>query len=128
MGTNLELYLPWQRPDHRNLIVIGAGAAGLVTSYIAATVRARVTLVEADQMGRLPQHRLCLSARPGLRTARLAARLRHGDRYGLPPQHLQLHLPEVLERGTGQGGRRLTTASSATRPWGWTCAWAMPAW
>ena len=29
---------------------------------------------------------------------RLAARLLHGDRYGLPPQHLQLHLPEVLER------------------------------
>ena len=98
--TTWQLYRPWQRPSRfdRNLIVIGAGAAGLVTSYIAATVKARVTLVEADQMGGDCLNTGCVPSKALIRTARLAARLRHGDRYGLPPQHLQLHLPEVLER------------------------------
>ncbi|MCZ6852760.1 MAG: NAD(P)/FAD-dependent oxidoreductase [Gammaproteobacteria bacterium] len=42
-----------------NLVVIGAGSAGLVTALIAATIRARVTLVEKKQDGRrLFEHRL----------------------------------------------------------------------
>ncbi|MBV1891667.1 MAG: VTT domain-containing protein, partial [Gammaproteobacteria bacterium] len=46
-------YARWQRPAKfdRNLIVIGAGAGGLVSSYIAAAVKAKVTLVEAHKMG-----------------------------------------------------------------------------
>ncbi|MCK7609871.1 FAD-dependent oxidoreductase [Acinetobacter portensis] len=48
-----KIYQKWSKPKHfdRNLIVIGAGAAGLVSSYIAATVKAKVTLVEAHKMG-----------------------------------------------------------------------------
>jgi len=43
-----------------NLVVIGAGAAGLVTSYIAAAVRAKVALIERHKMGGgLSKHRLC---------------------------------------------------------------------
>ncbi len=46
-------YKGWKKPARfdRNLIVIGAGAGGLVTAYIAATVRAKVTLIEAKEMG-----------------------------------------------------------------------------
>ncbi|HEX9931353.1 MAG TPA: FAD-dependent oxidoreductase [Allosphingosinicella sp.] len=46
-------YKGWKRPKRfdRNLIVIGGGAGGLVTAYIAAAVRAKVTLVEARKMG-----------------------------------------------------------------------------
>jgi len=48
-----KVYAAWQKPKSfdRNLIVIGAGAAGLVSSYIAAAVKAKVTLVEAHKMG-----------------------------------------------------------------------------
>ncbi|MBC7750598.1 MAG: VTT domain-containing protein, partial [Candidatus Saccharibacteria bacterium] len=48
-----RIYKTWQKPKtfDRNLVVIGAGAAGLVTSYIAAVLRAKVTLVEAHKMG-----------------------------------------------------------------------------
>ena len=43
----------------RNVVVIGAGSAGLVTSYIAAAVKAKVTLIEKTQDGRrLLEHRL----------------------------------------------------------------------
>ncbi|NDB18972.1 MAG: FAD-binding protein, partial [Actinobacteria bacterium] len=43
----------WKRPARfdRDLIVIGAGAAGLVAANIASTLRARVTLVEREAMG-----------------------------------------------------------------------------
>ncbi|MDE1892364.1 MAG: FAD-dependent oxidoreductase [Betaproteobacteria bacterium] len=48
-----KLYSKWNKPVKfdNNLIVIGAGAAGLVTSYIAAAVKAKVTLIEANKMG-----------------------------------------------------------------------------
>src|SRR5690625_5324786 len=48
-----RVYRRWRRPRRfdRNLIVIGAGAGGLVSAYIAATVKASVTLVEANKMG-----------------------------------------------------------------------------
>src|SRR6266508_3431239 len=43
----------WPKPAkfERNLVVIGAGSAGLVAAYIAAAVKAKVTLVEKDRMG-----------------------------------------------------------------------------
>ncbi|WP_279378864.1 TVP38/TMEM64 family protein [Psychrobacter sp. JCM 18903] len=48
-----RVYKNYSKPKKfdRNMIVIGAGAGGLVTSYIAATVRAKVTLIEAGEMG-----------------------------------------------------------------------------
>jgi pyruvate/2-oxoglutarate dehydrogenase complex dihydrolipoamide dehydrogenase (E3) component/uncharacterized membrane protein YdjX (TVP38/TMEM64 family) len=48
-----RIYRGWKKPRRfdRNLIVIGGGAGGLVTAYIAATVRAKVTLIEAREMG-----------------------------------------------------------------------------
>ena len=55
-----RLYKDFDQPDSfdRNLIVIGAGSAGLVASYIAAAVKARVTLIEKDKMGGDPFQKL----------------------------------------------------------------------
>jgi uncharacterized membrane protein YdjX (TVP38/TMEM64 family) len=77
---------------------------------------------------RLPQHRLRAQQGPD-RTARLAARMRHADRYGLPPTTPRW----IAAGGAGAGAPRWprwppTTASSATRAWGWRCCSAMPAW
>ena len=48
-----RVYARWSKPARfeRNLIVIGAGSAGLVSAYIAAAVRAKVTLIEKHRMG-----------------------------------------------------------------------------
>jgi len=95
-----RLYRPWQHPRHfdRNLIVIGAGAAGLVTSYIAATVKARVTLVERSEMGGDCLNTGCVPSKALISSARLAARMRRADRYGLEPVEPRLSVRQVFAR------------------------------
>ena len=48
-----QVYAGWNKPPRfeRNLIVIGGGSAGLVTAYIAAAVKAKVTLIEKHKLG-----------------------------------------------------------------------------
>ena len=48
-----KIYKPWMMPAHfdRNLVVIGAGSAGLVSAYVGAAVKAKVTLIEKHRMG-----------------------------------------------------------------------------
>ena len=67
----------------RNLVVIGAGAAGLVTSYVAAAVRAKVTLVESHKMGGDCLNFGCVPSKTLIRSAKLAHQITHADRYGL---------------------------------------------
>jgi len=78
---------PWRhlRPRRfdRNLVVIGAGAAGLVTSYIAAAVKARVTLVEAHRMGGDCLNTGCVPSKALIRAATLAQEIREAHRYGV---------------------------------------------
>ncbi|MEX1316981.1 MAG: FAD-dependent oxidoreductase [Synechococcaceae cyanobacterium] len=95
-----RLYRPWRRPRRfdRNLIVIGAGAAGLVTSYIAATVKARVTLVERAEMGGDCLNTGCVPSMALISSARLAARMRRADRYGLEPVEPRLSVRQVFAR------------------------------
>ncbi|MFQ6537893.1 MULTISPECIES: FAD-dependent oxidoreductase [Aphanothece] len=95
-----RLYRRWSRPRRfdRNLIVIGAGAAGLVTSYIAATVKARVTLIEAEAMGGDCLNTGCVPSKALIASARLAARMRRADRWGLEPVEPRLSVRQVFER------------------------------
>ncbi|MCF3974889.1 FAD-dependent oxidoreductase [Paracoccus salsus] len=75
----------WTRPRRfdRNLIVIGAGSAGLVSAYIAAATRARVTLVEAGEMGGDCLNHGCVPSKALIRTATLAHQMRHAADFGL---------------------------------------------
>ncbi|WP_286742155.1 FAD-dependent oxidoreductase [Aquabacterium sp. UBA2148] len=80
-----RVYARWQRPKafDRNLIVIGGGAAGLVTAYIGAAVKAKVTLVEAHKMGGDCLNYGCVPSKALIKSAKLAHQMRHADRYGL---------------------------------------------
>lgn len=80
-------YAGYRRPARfdRNLIVIGAGSAGLVSAYIAATVRAKVTIVEAERMGGDCLNYGCVPSKALIRSAKIAHEMRHADRYGLDP-------------------------------------------
>ena len=63
-------------------MVIGAGAAGLVTSYIAAAVKAKVTLVESHKMGGDCLNYGCVPSKALIKTATLARQMRHSADYG----------------------------------------------
>jgi len=95
-----RIYKGWRRPKRfdRNLIVIGAGAGGLVTSYIAATVRAKVTLIEANRMGGDCLNTGCVPSKALIRSARLAHETRNADFYGLEAREPAIDFPAVMRR------------------------------
>ena len=78
-------YARWPRPARfdRNLVVIGAGAGGLVTAYIGAAVKARVTLIEGHRMGGDCLNSGCVPSKALIRSARLAHQLRQADGFGI---------------------------------------------
>lgn len=80
-----KVYAKWTKPAKfdRNMVVIGAGAAGLVSSYIAAAVKAKVTLIEAHKMGGDCLNFGCVPSKALIKSAKLAHQMRHAENYGL---------------------------------------------
>ena len=66
-----------------NMLVIGAGSAGLVASLIAATVRAKVSLVERHKMGGDCLNTGCVPSKALIRSGRIAEYLRRAEEFGL---------------------------------------------
>ena len=95
-----RVYKGWAKPKRfeRNLIVIGAGAAGLVSSYIAALAKAKVTLIEAGDMGGDCLNTGCVPSKALIKSAHIADNIRHADRYGLKAAPPQLDFAEVMAR------------------------------
>ncbi|MGB6823929.1 FAD-dependent oxidoreductase [Psychrobacter sp.] len=82
----------------RNMIVIGAGAGGLVTSYIAAAVKAKVTLIEAGEMGGDCLNYGCVPSKAIIKSAKIADQIRHGENYGLENTVPQFSFKKLMAR------------------------------
>ena len=97
-----KVYAPWadKKPARydRNMVVIGAGAAGLVTSYIAAAVKAKVTLVESHKMGGDCLNYGCVPSKALIKTATLVRQMKHSADYGVAKADWQLDFAQVMER------------------------------
>jgi pyruvate/2-oxoglutarate dehydrogenase complex dihydrolipoamide dehydrogenase (E3) component/uncharacterized membrane protein YdjX (TVP38/TMEM64 family) len=95
-----KVYARWKRPAcyERNLVVIGAGSAGLVTAYIAATVKAKVTLIEKHRMGGDCLNTGCVPSKALIRTARLLSDMRRSREFGIREARVELDFAEVMER------------------------------
>nr|WP_206022792.1 bifunctional TVP38/TMEM64 family protein/FAD-dependent oxidoreductase [Halomonas bachuensis] len=80
-----RLALRFARPTRfdYDIVVVGGGSAGLVASYIAAAVKARVMLVERDKLGGDCLNTGCVPSKALIRAARLAEEIRDAGRYGI---------------------------------------------
>ena len=97
-----KVYARWAsvRPKtfDRNLIVIGGGAAGLVSAYIAAAVKAKVTLIEAHKMGGDCLNYGCVPSKALIKSAKIAHQMRHGAKYGLSDTTPLFSFKAVMQR------------------------------
>ena len=75
----------WPRPKRfdYNLVVIGAGSAGLVAAYVAAAARARIALIEERRMGGDCLNTGCVPSKTLIRSAKLAHEGANASRFGL---------------------------------------------
>ncbi|MFN3453179.1 MAG: dihydrolipoyl dehydrogenase family protein, partial [Sphingorhabdus sp.] len=90
----------WQKPKRfdRNLIVIGAGSAGLVSAYIAAMVKAKVTLVEAHEMGGDCLNTGCVPSKALIKSAKVAHQIADSARFGIHSSAPVVDFPAVMRR------------------------------
>ena len=90
----------WKKPARfdRNLVVIGAGSAGLVSAYIAAAVKAKVTLVEKDQLGGECLYTGCVPSKALIRTARFLSLMKRAPEFGVRSAHAEFDFADAMAR------------------------------
>ena len=95
-----RVYARWDKPKSfdRNMIVIGGGAAGLVTSLIAATVKAKVTLVEGHKMGGDCLNFGCVPSKALIRSAKFVKQNSMAISYGMTGASVEMDFAQVMQR------------------------------
>ena len=97
-----KVYARWNsvkpKTFDRNLVVIGGGAGGLVSAYIAAAVKAKVTLIEAHKMGGDCLNYGCVPSKALIKSAKLAHQMNNGTRYGLADAQPVFSFKAVMQR------------------------------
>lgn len=92
----------WKNPTAQgryNLVVIGAGTAGLVSAAGAAIMGGKVALIERGLMGGDCLNVGCVPSKALLRAARAAADVRDAGEFGVEvPAGVRVHFPAVMER------------------------------
>lgn len=98
-----KVYAKWTRPASydRNVVVIGGGSAGLVTSYIAAAVKAKVTLIEKHKLGGDCLNTGCVPSKALIRSAKLLSHMKRSKEFGIRSASAEFDFAEVMERVQG---------------------------
>ncbi|SMP44006.1 FAD-dependent oxidoreductase [Noviherbaspirillum suwonense] len=95
-----KVYAKWPKPRKTdyNMVVIGAGSAGLVSAYIAAAVKAKVALVERHRMGGDCLNTGCVPSKALIKSARLMSQIGKAGNYGLSDAHATVDFAAVMDR------------------------------
>ena len=95
-----KVYSRFTRPRRfdRNVIVIGAGSAGLVSAYIAAAVKAKVTLIEKHRMGGDCLNTGCVPSKALIRSAKLLSHIKRAREFGVREARADFQFADAMER------------------------------
>lgn len=95
-----KVYARWQKPARfdRNLIVIGAGSAGLVAAYTGAMVKAAVTLIEKERMGGDCLNTGCVPSKALIRSAKLLSQIKRAPEFGIQSASADFDFAGVMDR------------------------------
>jgi pyruvate/2-oxoglutarate dehydrogenase complex dihydrolipoamide dehydrogenase (E3) component len=92
----------WRNPrpaDRYNLVVIGAGPAGLVAAHAAAALGAKVALIERELLGGDCVNTGCVPSKTLVRTSRLCAEMRNAEQYGARiPADIRVDFAAAMQR------------------------------
>jgi pyruvate/2-oxoglutarate dehydrogenase complex dihydrolipoamide dehydrogenase (E3) component/uncharacterized membrane protein YdjX (TVP38/TMEM64 family) len=97
-----RVYARWRerkpKAYDRNMVVIGAGAAGLVSALIGAGAKAKVTLVESHKMGGDCLNFGCVPSKALIKTAKLMHQMRHSASYGIESAQAKMNFADAMQR------------------------------
>ena len=95
-----KVFANWKKPSSfdRNVVVIGGGSAGLVTSYIAAAVKAKVTLVEKHMLGGDCLNTGCVPSKALIRSAKFLSHITRSQEFGIASASAQFEFSDVMKR------------------------------
>ena len=95
-----RIYERWPRPASfdRNLVVIGGGSAGLVTSLVGAAVKAKVSLIEGHKMGGDCLNYGCVPSKALIKSAKIVHLATQAEHYGLERIDVRFSFARVMER------------------------------
>ncbi|MCK9623119.1 MAG: FAD-dependent oxidoreductase, partial [Methylobacter sp.] len=95
-----KVYAKWTKPTRfdNNIVVIGAGSGGLVTSYIAAAVKAKVTLIEKHKMGGDCLNTGCVPSKALIRSAKLLSHIKRAADFGIKKADAEFDFTDVMNR------------------------------
>ena len=95
-----RIYAKWPKPEQfdYNMVVIGAGSAGLVASYIGAAVKAKVALIEKHKMGGDCLNTGCVPSKALIRSAKMLNYTKRAKEFGFSSGTLDYDFADVMER------------------------------
>ncbi|MGF1737709.1 dihydrolipoyl dehydrogenase [Photobacterium satsumensis] len=95
-----RVYAQWEKPTHfdQNMVVIGAGAGGLVSAYIGAAVKAKVMLIERHKMGGDCLNTGCVPSKAIIRAAHTMAEITRASEFGIETSKAKVDFAKVMQR------------------------------
>lgn len=95
-----KVYADWEKPEtfDRDIVVLGAGSGGLVTAYIGAAVKAKVSLIEKHRMGGDCLNTGCVPSKALIRTGKLMNGIQHSERYGVETASGEINFAKTMQR------------------------------